>query len=515
MAEKSQLKSGVILSYINLIIGNIVPLFYTPIMLRIMGQSEYGLFALASSVTSYLSLISLGIGSAVVRYLIKFRAKGDTDGESRMLGLFFLVFSVFSIIVLFAGTILSFNVNEIYDQALTLDELFKMRILILIISFNMAISLVFSVFTSVIVAHERFIFQQCLNISTTIIPSVLNIVVLSMGFASIGIAICSLILTILTNIIYTFYCYKKIKIRPVFRDMPFYLIKEIVTFSFFVFLANVVNILHASTDKVIIGAKLGTASTAVYNIGLTFSNIIMSISVTMSTLLTPKITALVDSGASKDELTSVLIKVGRLQFLMLGLIVGGFATFGRPFIHIYAGPEYSLSFPVALLLIVPSIVPLIQNVALSIIMALNKHKARSLVNLGTAILNVFFTIYLIPYWGIVGAAFTTFCCNIIGSVLFMNWYYYKVVKLDIPKFWKEIIRLMPVPIILTVIGLLTGIFVNYSNIIIFIIAVLIYTLLYISLIWHKLNEYELGIIKGLFNKVIKIFKHNNKEEAGQ
>ena len=58
--NKSQLKIGVILNYINLLLGNLIPVFYTPIMLQLLGQSEYGLYKLSSNITSYLSLISLG-----------------------------------------------------------------------------------------------------------------------------------------------------------------------------------------------------------------------------------------------------------------------------------------------------------------------------------------------------------------------------------------------------------------------------------------------------------------------
>lgn len=80
--NKSQLKTGVILNYINLLLGNLIPVFYTPVMLQLLGQSEYGLYKLSSNITSYLSLISLGLGSAITRYLIKAREE-DGKGSRR------------------------------------------------------------------------------------------------------------------------------------------------------------------------------------------------------------------------------------------------------------------------------------------------------------------------------------------------------------------------------------------------------------------------------------------------
>ena len=65
--SKSEIRSGIILNYINLILGNLIPVFYTPIMLKLLGQGEYGLYKLSSNVVSYLSLISLGIGSNEIK----------------------------------------------------------------------------------------------------------------------------------------------------------------------------------------------------------------------------------------------------------------------------------------------------------------------------------------------------------------------------------------------------------------------------------------------------------------
>ena len=42
--DVNELKAGAILSYVNVIISFIIPLFYTPIMLKKLGQAEYGLY---------------------------------------------------------------------------------------------------------------------------------------------------------------------------------------------------------------------------------------------------------------------------------------------------------------------------------------------------------------------------------------------------------------------------------------------------------------------------------------
>ena len=73
----SQKKVGALLSYVSEAIRILTALIYTPIMLRLLGQSEYGLYQLVHSVVSYLSLLSLGFGSAYVRFFSRAKAKKD------------------------------------------------------------------------------------------------------------------------------------------------------------------------------------------------------------------------------------------------------------------------------------------------------------------------------------------------------------------------------------------------------------------------------------------------------
>ena len=199
---KSQLKIGAIMSYINMAVGTLIPMFYTPIMLDMLGQSDYGLFRLAGTVTSYLSLLSFGIGSAVVRYLIMYREKYDSDGEAKMFGLFNIIFGVISVVVLIVGLILGFNINLFYGDSLQLEELNQLKLMVILLAINTAVGVTSTVYTSCVICHERFLFLQLINILTTVATPIINLVALFMGFKSVGLVISTLLLTILTRIIY-------------------------------------------------------------------------------------------------------------------------------------------------------------------------------------------------------------------------------------------------------------------------------------------------------------------------
>ena len=111
MNKVNQLRAGVLLTYVNMGLGMIIPMFYTPVMLRILGQEEYGLYSLSSSVISYLTLLSFGLGGAIVRYISKYRAEGKINELEKMAGMALLLYSFLAILVMIGGFFLSNNVE--------------------------------------------------------------------------------------------------------------------------------------------------------------------------------------------------------------------------------------------------------------------------------------------------------------------------------------------------------------------------------------------------------------------
>ena len=95
----NQRKAGVILSYAGQFVKILISTIYTPIMLRLLGQSEYGLYQLVYSVVSYLSLLSFGFSSSYMRFYSHYKAQKDEDGVARLNGMFLLIFASLYVVV--------------------------------------------------------------------------------------------------------------------------------------------------------------------------------------------------------------------------------------------------------------------------------------------------------------------------------------------------------------------------------------------------------------------------------
>lgn len=502
--NRNELKVGLVLSYINLIIGNLIPLMFTPIMLSLLGQNEYGLYKLSSTITGYLGLISMGIGSAVTRYLIKANKEGGQHAEENMFGMFLIIFRIIAFTSICVGLVILYFLPTFYGNSLSTYEMSRMKILVFIMVLNMAISFILSPYISIVTSHEKFIFYHTINIISTCVVPIVNLAILYIGYKSVGMAVSSLSIIVLTRFMYYVYLKRSLKFKPRYDNMPTSILKEIFIFSFWVFIGNIVGQLYNATDTVMIGAipSLATVGVAIYSVGNVFNGVIISISTNLTNMLVPKVNKMIFSETNNQELTDLCIRVGRLQGYIVCLIVGGFIVFGRPFIHYYVGDEYRQGYDVALWVMIPHVIPLLQSNCLSVVLARNLHKFRSLTYLIIAILNVIGTWFLLPYYGIIGAACMSGIALILGQWFTMNWYYHKVVGLDMIYFWKKNLPQLLLSIILSTLFILSATYIDYYNIQTLIISICVYTILYAISSWFIVfNPYEKHLVTSMLVKI--------------
>lgn len=499
---KNELKIGVILSYINMILSNLIAIFYTPIMLRILGQNEYGLYQLAISTVSYLGLLSFGFGSSYVRFFSKFKIKNDKEGIKKLNGMFITVFLIISLIALIAGGILTSQAGKIFSSTLTQNEIDLAKILMYIAVFNIALSFPSSVFDSYITAHESYFFQRLLGIVQVILNPFLSLPLLLLGYGSVGLVFATSVLSIIKFVTSAFYCIKKLKMQFSFKKFDFLLLKEIWVFSFYIFLNIIVDQINWSVDKFVLGVYIGSGAVAIYSIGAQINSIYMSMSTSISSVFIPRINDIVARDSNNnEELTDLFTKIGRIQFIVLALILVGFVLLGKYFIQLWAGSGYGNSYYVALLLVVPVTVPLIQNVGIEIQRAKNMHKFRSILYFFIALCNVIISIPLVKNLGEIGAAIGTMISLIVGNIIVMNIYYHTKVGINIKRFWKEIFKLLPGILLTLFVGKLIVNLIIINNIVKFVIAGIIIILLYIiALYLIGFNEYEKLQIKHLLTK---------------
>jgi len=499
----NQLKAGATLSYISMGLGYAISIVYTPIMLRLLGQSEYGLYNLVASVVAYLGVLNFGFGSAYMRYYSRYKVKDDKENIAKLNGMFLIIFSAIGFIAVIAGVVLVLNTEFIFGSKLTNIELVRAKILMLILVINLAISFPNIVFNSNITANEKFVFQKLVQMVKTVINPFAVLPVLLMGYGSVGMVVVTTVLNISIEIINASYCIRKLKMKFSFSKFDLNLMRQMTIFSSFIFINLIIDQINWNVDKFILGRFHGTITVAVYALAAQLNTYYILMSTAISNVFIPRVHRLVAISDNNDELTKLFTRIGRVQFIILSLISTGLIFFGRPFINMWAGNNYDDSYPIVLLLIIPGTISLIQNIGIEIQRAKNMHKFRSWIYFIIALGNLGITIPLAKIYGGVGAAFGTATAIVIGNGFIMNWYYHVKVGLDMKFFWKQILSFIPSLIA----PILAGVFISSLFDLNYLYNFLGFGLIYVSIfcisMWFiGMNQYEKELIGKPIRRVV-------------
>lgn len=505
MMEVNQLKAGVLLSYVVLGVNNLVGLLYTPYMLRMMGQSEYGLYSLGSSVIAYLTILDLGFGNAVIRYTAKFRTEGKTDQQYSMFGMFIVLYSIIGIITLVLGLGLYFNSDALFGDTMTTEELGKMRIIMLLMVFNLAITFPLSIFGSIITAYENFIFQKVVHIVRIILNTCVMITLLWIGYRAIGMVVLATIFNIATLLINFWYCKHRIKIKIYFHTFQWSFLREVTVYSFYIFLNIIIARIYWSTGQFVLGIFVGTAAVAVFAVAMQLVHMYINFSTAISGVLLPKVTKMIANNQSEQTISDLFIRAGRIQYIVVAFILDGFIIFGKQFIALWAGEDYYEVYMISLLIFIPLAIPLIQNVGIIILQARNQMKYRSLIYLVIALSSLGLQILFAKRYGSIGCAIGISAALVAGQIIAMNIYYYKKQGINIPAFWKEIIKMSFLPIILGIGTYLLLMNIQLNTVPKLGFGIIMFSMIYIPLFWVTgMNQYERHLIgqsiKNLFFK---------------
>lgn len=518
----TQRKAGVLLNYVLTFVHILSGIIYVPLLLSFLSGSDYGVYKLIGGLIGLIGVMDFGLSNTVIRYYSGAKAKNDEKSAQNILALCLIIFSIITLILILIGIATYFLIPNIFSKSLTTDEIKLAKILFIILFVNLAITIPTKIFTASIFANEKFVFVKLLQVFQGILTPVCVLLFLLAKRSAIIVAIvqtASNLISILLTIIYAFTkC--KVKIKLHFFDKK--LIKEIFVFSSFIFLAMIVDQLYWRCDSIIIGAFIGSVAVTIYSISSSLTDYYKQFSVSVGSVFMPQLSRIQAQGGNVDEMDKIFRKTGRIQNVIMFLLLSGFAIFGVEFISIWTRvsiykftPEnIRLIYFITLAVFVPLYIPSVQSTGVSVLQALNKHRFRSIVYFIIAILNFAFSIILVRFLGIWGCVIATSASLVIGQCLIMNIYYAKI-GLNIKKFFAELIKMIIPLFFFAVLCYFINKQIWTSSIWILGVKILAYSAVFAVITYFaSFNNYEKNLIKGLFKKNGKLQRTNEKYNNG-
>ena len=431
MNKESRTK-GVIVAYIATAARTLSRLLLTPLCIRILGLDEYGFYQYIFSVATYAMVLDFGISSVVNKFTIEYREKGNDKGVENVL-FYTLLFSIVSaFIIIIIGCAVSANAVTIFGDAAS-GRLSLVRWLLLLMIAEIIMLMFQHFFEGVMLSAERYVTLRTITLIQIILRLLLTVIMLFCNIGVLSIAIGDFVGVGLCLAYEIYFVLSKIKVKIKYHFFDSRLIVNMAKLSLALCLQSVVSYLNSSIDKYVLGRMLNTAAVSLYSIAMTCSLFFNEIPTVVQRLYLPQAVKLVASDASGEELTNFVIRPGRYQFILCCGILGAFILFGKHFIYLWSGPDTTSAWIIALLLMIPAVLPLAQNVCLSILTAKNKRLFRSYVMCGIAGVNLICTVLLVPKFGVLGAAMATAVSLLIGENIVMNVYYRYSININIKR----------------------------------------------------------------------------------
>ncbi len=421
-----------------------------PFLVERLGESRYGVWALLSSATGYLGVFDAGFAASITKYVAQYKGQDDVPRLRSVIWAGTRLYFLISIPAALAAAVFYFIFPMIFSFE---PELMEEALPVLaVVSVDVVLSLWFTSAKAALNGLQRFDVTSGLHPLATLARAGIVVLLVLNGHGLLGLGVTLLAVNRCYDLLMLYFLRRELKILTPgassgkIDKVGFGLI---VSYSAYAIVSNIASRLFYYTDNFVIGLMLTSAHITHFVLAFTLINIIRNLTDQLMRVMMPAVSEISTLGEEEagEKLRKMFTSGSRfagafsLPLLMILLVTG------NSFIRAWMGPGFEDSYWCLVVMAVPQIWILSQNVGIKIIFGLGEHKNYSLYSLAVAILNLAISLALAPYLGILGVAFGTAAPIFIGR-LYMDAYFERILKIHMPSYyWQTWRRLGPLGII--------------------------------------------------------------------
>ena len=445
-----QLKMGALLSYFTMAFNIVAGLIYTPWMVSKIGQADYGLYTLANSLIAVF-MLDFGLGSAVSRYIAKYRAEGRIEDIRNIMGIIYKLYILIDVVILAVLAILYFFLGTIYVE-LTPTELEKFRVLYVIVATYQIIAFPLSPLDGILNAYEKFTQLKICGLLYRVLSVVAVIAVLAFS-SDVRFVILATVSAHLIAIFTKFVLTKKhVRLRVNFRAGGRDIYKSLFSFTVWTALIGIMERFTHSFAPSVLGITAGALEIGIYSPAVMLEGHFYTLGMAVNGLFLPRVSRHI-ANKEEDQILKLMIKVGRYQALALGLAFIGFVCVGKEFMTLWMGPEYAKSYYLAVIIFFPTLIASTQQIAKTTVIAKKLVKYEALCMSVTGVVGLGISYLLSTKIGAAGVCIGTALTSL-ANITYMNFIYKKKAGIHVFEFYKKCyFKLIPCYGVILILGI--------------------------------------------------------------
>jgi O-antigen/teichoic acid export membrane protein len=391
--------------YVLVVINMAIGLLVLPYNVRHLGSAAYGLWMLAASITTYFTVLDLGYGGAIIRFVAEFRAKRDARALNEVLSTMFYVFAGIGLVAYAGAVAIAIFLPHIFN--LEPDQVRTGRIVFLVIALLIAAGFGFGIFGGVINGFEQYYLNNLVGIISNIAAAIANVVVLWLGYGLVELVVATTLCRLAPM---WFYRRNAYKVFPELRISRAYFrrdrLRDLTGFSIYLAVVDWATRLTYTTDSFYLGVFMNTTAVGVYAIAQRLSEALLNLTYQLHTFLMPAVVQrTLDSEI--DGQRSLMVKATRIQLAIAMCLCGGVAALADVLIRTWIGPDAQASVRVTQLLALVVVLRAWTAMPITMLQGTGHHKFVAMAASACAVANLLLSVPLVKMFGLVGVAVGT------------------------------------------------------------------------------------------------------------
>jgi O-antigen/teichoic acid export membrane protein len=402
-------------------IALITGIFLSPFLIHKLGPEGYGVWTLSFALVEYYWLLDLGFRSAVVKFVAHYAATDDQAGINRVvntalaygLGMAAVIMSL----VMSAGRYAErwFQISPAYRESFL--------VLVGLITLSWCLGAVFSIFSGAVEAAQQFDMTNRVAIVTTTVRTASTFTLLAMDYGLIHIAIATIASQIIGYVL-NYFQFRTVfpAVRLSWRLAKFSMLREMAQFGIHSFTANIATQLVNQGPPVIIGHFNPAAYVGFYSLPLRLLQYGFDF-VGRIGLVTNAAAA--DFTARKDgeRLRKLAIYPNRYSLVMFMPLAILLWTHGDQILTRWVGENFAThSAPVLPILLLGYVLAIVGQFSSGMLLTgAGKHRRYARGLLAEAVVVILALWFVVPRYGIIGAAWVATAAMIANRGIFAPW----------------------------------------------------------------------------------------------
>ena len=406
---------SVIYNWAGLLVAGLISFLLTPVLIRSLGPYYYGLWMLVGSLTDYYGLLDAGIRVTLQRFVARQSGTNERDALnetfSTALALTLLVFALVAAVAIALAFLLPrfFLLSGANQQAF--------QSLMLLFGLNVGLTLIARLCGAYLCGIHRFDLYNVAGIATALVRAALLVWVLWRGHGVIAVAVVTVVVAAASLLLHSLLLMQSDpQLRVSLRSTSASRIKELVSFSFYIFLTTVGDYLRGYTDSLVIGRWIGIAAITPFSVVVRLMEYFKQLMTGVIGPVMPAISEL-DAQQRDSEVRHLFLRATRITALISFLVGVELVLNGKGLLRFWLGESFVGTFPLLLVMTIGYVVNFSQLPAVVLLIAKGRHKDLGWWSLAEGMANLLLSIYWATKYGLIGVAWGTVVPMVLSKLL--------------------------------------------------------------------------------------------------